>query len=113
MILKYGSTGDSVRFLQSSLNTIKVSGMVPLVVDGKFGELTEKTVKAFQKSKGLLSDGIVGPLTQSAISNELKKIPNAPAVLINSQIESKKEKNIVPMVLIGIGIFLIFASSKK
>jgi peptidoglycan hydrolase-like protein with peptidoglycan-binding domain len=38
-----------------------------LVVDGVFGRLTEAAVKAFQKSRGLVVDGIVGPLTWSKL----------------------------------------------
>jgi peptidoglycan hydrolase-like protein with peptidoglycan-binding domain len=35
----------------------------PVAVDGIFGPLTESAVKAFQQSKGLAADGIVGPNT--------------------------------------------------
>jgi peptidoglycan hydrolase-like protein with peptidoglycan-binding domain len=35
----------------------------PVAVDGIFGPNTEAAVKAFQQSKGLAADGIVGPLT--------------------------------------------------
>ena len=64
--LKYGSVGLDVKMLQQKLNSI---GFI-LSVDGKFGTLTELAVKKFQKSKGLVSDGIVGPKTNA----ELNKI---------------------------------------
>lgn len=35
--------------------------------DGKFGKDTEKAVKAYQKDKGLVSDGIIGPKTWASI----------------------------------------------
>jgi hypothetical protein len=35
----------------------------PVAIDGIFGPDTEAAVKAFQQSKGLAADGIVGPLT--------------------------------------------------
>lgn len=64
--LKSGSTGDDVSKLQKYLNDTQNSG---LAVDGKFGPATEAAVKAFQTSKGLTSDGIVGPNTLASINN--------------------------------------------
>lgn len=57
--LKKGSRGYEVKQLQQKLN---------LYVDGIFGVLTEEAVKAFQKSKGLTADGIVGPKTWNALN---------------------------------------------
>ena len=37
------------------------------MVDGDFGAITEAAVRAFQESHGLTPDGIVGPLTWSAL----------------------------------------------
>lgn len=56
--LKIGSTGENVKHLQSFLK---------LKVDGDFGSNTEKAVKEWQKKKGLLDDGIVGPKTWEAM----------------------------------------------
>lgn len=53
--IKLGSKGEDVKFLQQTL------GISP--VDGDFGPKTEAAVKAFQKSKGLTADGIVGRYT--------------------------------------------------
>ena len=53
-VLKIGSTGDAVRYLQSALG---------LRSDGKFGPLTEKAVREFQKKNVLKVDGIVGKAT--------------------------------------------------
>jgi hypothetical protein len=56
--LKKGSTGPSVRYLQSVLG---------LKVDGQFGPITDRAVKKFQAANGLKADGIVGPLTWSKL----------------------------------------------
>lgn len=52
--IKIGSRGEDVKILQNRLN---------LSVDGIFGASTDSAVRAFQKSKGLTPDGIVGPHT--------------------------------------------------
>lgn len=56
--VKLGSRGSAVKILQHHLN---------LVEDAIFGKITEETVKAFQKAKGLNPDGIVGPKTWELI----------------------------------------------
>jgi peptidoglycan hydrolase-like protein with peptidoglycan-binding domain len=58
-----------VRFLQQRLNALAgprghaVLGGKPLAVDGVFGPLTDKVVRAFQAQHRLEVDGIVGPKT--------------------------------------------------
>ena len=59
-LLKHGSRGESVKWLQHELNAAKVAN---LNVDGVFGEATYKAVIAYQKAKGLEVDGIVGEQT--------------------------------------------------
>ena len=56
--------GDDVKALQSMLNVL---GFDCGVVDGIFGDKTRAGVKAFQQAKGLVTDGIVGPLTRAAL----------------------------------------------
>jgi peptidoglycan hydrolase-like protein with peptidoglycan-binding domain len=63
-VLKKGSSGPDVLTLQS---TLKQLGFDPNGVDGVFGPGTEAAVIAFQKSKGLTPDGIVGPNTMAAL----------------------------------------------
>lgn len=46
---------------------LKALGFYKMTVDSKFGDGTEAAVKAFQKSKGLTVDGIVGPKTWAAL----------------------------------------------
>ena len=66
MLIKYGSTGDGVKWVQWHLNK---SG-AKLKVDGSFGNLTKSAVLKFQKSHGLVADGIVGSKTRA----KLKKV---------------------------------------
>ena len=62
--LRRGSTGAEVSQLQARL---KERGFNPGQVDGDFGGGTEAAVLAFQKSAGLLADGIAGPRTLAAL----------------------------------------------
>ena len=52
--LRRGSAGSQVMAMQS---------VIGASADGKFGPRTEAAVKAFQASKGLVADGIVGSMT--------------------------------------------------
>lgn len=63
--ISLGNTGEDVKRLQRVFARSKVLG--PSDVDGTFGARTEKTVKDFQLSNGLVADGVVGPLTWSHI----------------------------------------------
>ncbi len=62
--LRYGSTGDAVRNLQSALTGM---GYDTKGVDGKFGRGTENAVKQFQRNNGLVSDGLAGSKTLSLV----------------------------------------------
>lgn len=57
-LLRLHSSGDSVKDLQRRLN---------ITVDGAFGPKTLAAVKAFQTSRGLVADGVVGPYTWKAL----------------------------------------------
>lgn len=60
-----GATGNEVRAIQDQLRNRWGYSAVP--IDGTFGSSTVTAVKSFQTSKGLTSDGIVGPNTWSAL----------------------------------------------
>lgn len=65
-----GSSGDSVRFIQSYLNRVRPEngGNWPLLtVDGQFGSITQQAVVAFQASHNLKMDGKVGSATWQAL----------------------------------------------
>lgn len=63
-VLKEGASGPDVVTLQQDL--VK-AGFSPGPIDGSFGPKTLAAVKAFQSSKGLVADGIVGPLTWATL----------------------------------------------
>jgi predicted chitinase len=61
--LRQGSKGANVQAMQGRLSDLGFS----VSVDGNFGPGTATAVKAFQKSKNLSSDGVVGPGTWAAL----------------------------------------------
>lgn len=56
--------GDDVRAVQKALEDL---GFSTGGIDGLYGPKTQKAVKAFQTAKGLVVDGIVGPVTWAAL----------------------------------------------
>jgi peptidoglycan hydrolase-like protein with peptidoglycan-binding domain len=64
-ILRFGSSGAQVSNVQEVL---KISKHYNGEIDGDFGTLTEKAVRAFQKSFGIKVDGIVRQETWTALS---------------------------------------------
>ena len=73
--LKKGSSGAAVMLVQAALNNFfsYFKDFTPLVMDGKFGPLTEAAVKRFQRMCSdldgvqLVADGKVGPKTWGAL----------------------------------------------
>lgn len=61
VVLRRGDKGDEVKVLQKLLG---------IKQDGDFGPVTERAVKMFQETHDLISDGVVGPLTLSALKKE-------------------------------------------
>lgn len=64
-LLHLGSKGEAVRQVQTLL---KQKGFYRGSVNGVFDQQTRKAVMAFQKSKNLPVDGIVGPQTMAAMN---------------------------------------------
>jgi hypothetical protein len=62
-ILSFGSVGSDVKDLQSALNSTPPTALPRLAVDGIFGPKTQARVREFQRTMGLQSDAIVGPIT--------------------------------------------------
>ena len=63
-VLRRGATGPEVKALQRKLEDL---GFSPGKIDGQFGSGTQAAVIAFQKSQGLLPDGVAGPRTLRAL----------------------------------------------
>ncbi len=63
--------------LQTSL---QARGFPPGTIDGQFGPGTEAAVIAFQKSEGLVPDGVVGPRTALALGVHESQLPPVPAM---------------------------------
>jgi peptidoglycan hydrolase-like protein with peptidoglycan-binding domain len=58
------SSSEYAKWVQSSLN--KILGL-KLAVDGIIGTQTRSAIRRFQSQKGLVVDGIVGPITEAAL----------------------------------------------
>jgi len=65
--LQIGDEGPPVKTLQRQL---LAEGFNPGSVDGIFGNGTQAAVIGFQRSEGLLADGVVGPRTRAALADE-------------------------------------------
>ncbi|EYF08798.1 peptidoglycan-binding domain-containing protein [Chondromyces apiculatus] len=61
--LRQGTRGPNVKRVQTRLDALGWD----LPADGIFGPITDRNVKSFQRRKGLLDDGVVGPRTWSAL----------------------------------------------
>ena len=62
--LRLGSRGVSVERIQTRLAEL---GLYPVRIDGSFGPVTDTGVRAFQLREAPPVDGIVGPITWSAL----------------------------------------------
>jgi len=81
--VKYGSRGEDVKYVQETLNKL---GFNAGTADGIYGSGTQKAVMAFQSSKGLVADGIVGPNTYSAFSSSAPTPSNIPSTSIQTML---------------------------
>ncbi|WP_293148258.1 MULTISPECIES: peptidoglycan-binding protein [unclassified Microcoleus] len=64
-VLKFGSSGEAVTTVQEVLT---ISQHYRGSIDGQFATLTDRAVRAFQKSFGIEADGIVSQETWTALS---------------------------------------------
>ena len=95
-----GTIGQEVRRLQEIL----VGGGYHLIIDGIYGPQTSEAIKSFQKSKGLLADGVVGPLTWDALNGRTSDIqPPGPQPIPVPQ-GPKPSSFSMPIVLAGLGL---------
>lgn len=84
IILKKGSRGAEVRILQTKLQ---------LLADGIFGSITEEAVKEFQRSKGLVADGIVGDKTWTQL-NTVTTVDSSATQVVRGVV-LKKSKRVI------------------
>ena len=66
--LQKGDTGEDVAEMQKALAAAGYRGAMDPSLYGSFGSATEEAVKAFQRAKGLVIDGIIGEKTAAALS---------------------------------------------
>lgn len=66
--IRKGCKGETVAEMQGILERLGYD-LGSCGVDGDFGRMTEKAVKAFQKDHGLKTDGICGPKTWKELMN--------------------------------------------
>ena len=64
MILRFGDCSGAVRELQYKLN----ANGAKLETDGHYGAATESAVRAYQRTVGLVADGIAGPKTLASLN---------------------------------------------
>lgn len=74
MLLVEGNSGEQVKYLQYGL---RIKCFNSKSVDGIFGPATTASVKRYQTSKGLSSDGKVGDGTWNALKEDIKPIQQA------------------------------------
>ncbi|WP_158079777.1 peptidoglycan-binding protein [Archangium sp. Cb G35] len=94
--LRLESRGPEVADLQRKLLQ---AGFDAGVADGIFGRRTEAAVKAFQQSRGLAADGIVGTRTWTALGVHVEGEP--PEVPISVRLNEKQLREIMPRLLAG------------
>jgi peptidoglycan hydrolase-like protein with peptidoglycan-binding domain len=64
--VRLNTRGNDARWLQYELNRV---GGYKLIVDGVAGQLTITCLRNFQKTHGLVDDGICGPLTRQKLKS--------------------------------------------
>lgn len=67
--LAKGANSDAVAWIQLALNAfLSTMGSTQLVVDGAFGPKTEDALKQYQRSRGLVVDGIYGVASHAQLA---------------------------------------------
>lgn len=74
--------GEDIATLQERLNTL---GFAAGRVDGRFGESTERAVRAFQRAYGLPADGSVGPDTLRAFVDLSRSVSGGSSTVLREQ----------------------------
>ncbi|MCL2632561.1 MAG: N-acetylmuramoyl-L-alanine amidase, partial [Coriobacteriia bacterium] len=91
--LRVGSKGENVKALQCLLNF--QNGNSALLIDGDFGAITDRAVKAFQRQRGLVIDGVAGAITLSTLIASVRLGSNNFAVRAAQHLLSKFEPIVI------------------
>lgn len=75
--LRKGSKGEDVELLQTYLYKLGYD-LGPCGIDSDFGKDTERAVKEYQRDRGLIQDGVVGPLTWDSLQKDMEKLNSKP-----------------------------------
>ena len=114
--LSTGSSGAEVKQVQQILQG---QGYNVGPVDGIYGPQTQAAVQAFQKSKGLIPDGIVGPLTWAALQPPpITPVPPpaarpAPRPFGAGMFAGLQGALSMPMILGAVGLFAVLSMGGK
>lgn len=75
-VLRLGSRGPAVRFLQRLLQE---RGFYRAAIDGEFGLTTQRAVRQFQRQQGLAVTGVVNQVTWRALGVSCAEVPTPPS----------------------------------
>ena len=94
-VIRKGHTGDSVRAIQSILQSTYGTE-----TDGKYGPITEKDVRKYQKSKGLYETGIVDQDTAIVMTGGKNKtvVDKTKETIVTKDQATEKDEEYVNMV---------------
>ena len=96
--IRMGDQGEEVTQLQSALASLGYS----VAVDGDFGSATTRAVKAFQESRGLEADGLVGAATYRALmGRELPEVSRGGSYVARRIVQTSFQYIGVPYVFGG------------
>ena len=107
--VRYGSTGENVRYVQNALNTVRraVPRIAAVAVDGRFGGGTQTQVIAFQGIFGLSQDGVVGSQTWRFLSSVAAAVRSGCLPVIRraaaAALEASAEEGAMPLTLGAFG----------
>jgi peptidoglycan hydrolase-like protein with peptidoglycan-binding domain len=90
-IHREGDRSEAVGAMQADLAALGFTGRdgSPIQADQRFGPHTREAVEAFQQAHGLHADGVAGPVTLSALSEERAHAQAAPHVAVPDMLDAR------------------------